>query len=410
VPPTDDALPPQDATPREPRTPDGDDAVPRPPLAGASPADAAAASAARARGAVATQYAVQSPRYAAAKRAALPLSRALTGRLVQAVEALADGLDGLVAAHRGAATVAERERDALRAEVAALQARCEELELHRVDVTTDLHRLRREIASHAPGAAGERAPAPGAPTAEAEPLDAAAYLEFERRFRGSRAEIQQRQRDAVRHVESLAGGDAPVLDLGAGRGEWLAVLAEAGVPAYGVDTNAEMAGEAVAAGLDVRTEDALVHLEELPEATLGAVTGFHLAEHLPIPALTRVLDAAYLALQPGGVVVLETPDPTNLGVGTAGFYLDPTHLRPLHPLFLQFLVEQRGFVDVEVHRVHPVDAALAAPQGGDEPRARVVDALAQALFGPQDYVVVGRRPAGTPATDAARATSAAAQD
>ena len=45
-------------------------------------------------------------------------------------------------------------------------------------------------------------------------------------------------------------------------------------------------------------------------------------------------DAALVALQPGGLLIFETPNPTNVNVGASSFYLDPTHLKPLHPQFL----------------------------------------------------------------------------
>lgn len=224
-------------------------------------------------------------------------------------------------------------------------------------------------------------------------LDAAFYLDFETRFRGSREEIEARQWDAVRFVASLVGQDAPLLDLGAGRGEWLAVVGKAGIPAYGVDSNSEMAAAAVAAGLDVRVGDALEHLSHVEPGTLGAITAFHLVEHVPLAVLRRLLDLSLRALRPGGLLLLETPNPTNLVVGSAAFYLDPTHLRPLHPYFLQFLVQQHGFEGVEVHLVHPVDEELATGGAGTDRASRVLDAAAYAIFGPQDTLVFGRRAA-----------------
>jgi O-antigen chain-terminating methyltransferase len=230
-------------------------------------------------------------------------------------------------------------------------------------------------------------------------LDAAFYLDFEARFRGSREEIEARQWDAVRFVASLVGQDAPLLDLGAGRGEWLSVVGRAGIPAYGVDSNAEMAAAAAEAGLDVRVGDALEHLSHLEPGTLGAITAFHLVEHVPLAVLRRLLDLALRALRPGGLLLLETPNPTNLVVGSAAFYLDPTHVRPLHPHFLQFLVEQHGFEGVELHLVHPVDEELAQSGQGTDRATRVLDAAAYAIFGPQDTVVFARRPASESAPE-----------
>jgi SAM-dependent methyltransferase len=227
-------------------------------------------------------------------------------------------------------------------------------------------------------------------------LDDATYVKFEQRFRGAAEVIKERQLDAVRFIEMIAGSDAPLLDLGCGRGEWLTVLRDAGIRSYGVDTSAGMVADALDLGLDARCEDALTHLKNLPAGSLQGVSAFHFAEHVPLQLLTQILDAAFQALRPGGVILLETPNPTNIVVGAAAFYLDPTHLRPIHPDFLQFLVESRGFIDAEVHFVHPTleQEILRAggPEQGYDPRLeRVVESAEWALFGPQDYVVVARR-------------------
>lgn len=264
---------------------------------------------------------------------------------------------------------------------------------------SELHRTRARLnraLRHAefPASVPVGTPAQG-PSPEA--LDEGTYVDFELSFRGTRDEIWERQKDALRFVTDLGDASFPILDLGCGRGEWLELLRGHGIAAYGVDANSEMVAEAVAHGVSAVHADAVEHLEQVQESSLQAVSAFHVAEHLRLDQLERLLDASLLALRPGGRLLLETPNPTNLNVGAAGFYLDPTHRRPLHPEFLRFLVESRGFVDVEVHFVHPVveDHVLrgAGPEEGyDDLRLRrLVDAVEWALFGPQDYLLVARR-------------------
>jgi O-antigen chain-terminating methyltransferase len=311
---------------------------------------------------------------------------------IEAAEARLAAADGQTAELNGqVAALGEQVAD-LRAEVSALRE-------ERDFFATRLQALQRREAT-TPDTVGRVEPVP--PDDSSEPrddvLDAADYLEFERRFRGSREEILERQsgtlelvRDALR---DLAG---PLLDVGCGRGEWLEVLQAAGVSAYGVDNNPEMAAAAQEKGLDVRVADGLGHLAVVAPKSLGAVSAFHLAEHLPLPVLRRMLDEAYDALADGGALLLETPDPTNLAVGAAQFYLDPTHVRPLHPLLLKFFVEIHGFVDVRVLRFHPMSPELVVPVAGDDatyPDQATVAVLSQMVFGPQDYLVVARRPAG----------------
>jgi O-antigen chain-terminating methyltransferase len=125
------------------------------------------------------------------------------------------------------------------------------------------------------------------------------------------------------------------------------------------------------------------------------VTGVHLAEHLGFDALLDVVDEARRVLRPGGVLILETPNPTTWHVGADLFHLDPTHLRPVHPLLLEFLLTNTGFVDVRTRMLHPYEASPPEPAADVDPAvAELVARFAAMWGGPQDYAVIGRQPPG----------------
>ncbi|MBW3579363.1 MAG: methyltransferase domain-containing protein, partial [Actinobacteria bacterium] len=184
----------------------------------------------------------------------------------------------------------------------------------------------------------------------------AVYADFQDSFRGSVEEIRDRVRHYLPDISALHHlGEAPVVDLGSGRGEWLDVLRDAGVRAYGIDTNDTFIERCTQRGLEVVNGDAVLHLmKEVEHSSVKAVTGFHIVEHISFESLLDVIDASLRALRPGGCVIFETPNPTNLTVGAAQFYLDPTHQKPLHPHLMEFLLASRGFVDVEIRFLHPV--------------------------------------------------------
>lgn len=223
-----------------------------------------------------------------------------------------------------------------------------------------------------------------------DPDQARLYADLEDTFRGSRTDVRALLEPYVDDITSI-DSTATVIDIGCGRGEWLEVLRDHEIPAYGLDLNPLTVAECVERGLDARQGDAITHLSALPDHSVAAITGFHIAEHLPLDELLALIETALVALVPGGRLILETPNCTNLTVGASSFYLDPTHLRPLHPQLLEFLCRQRGFDSVEVRYLHPRkaprdDRSLATRRGALP--AGMLEELDWALFGPMDYAVL----------------------
>jgi SAM-dependent methyltransferase len=221
----------------------------------------------------------------------------------------------------------------------------------------------------------------------------AMYERFEAAFRPSDAELVGRM---VEYIDDLSGFDrrgCPVIDIGAGRGEFLACLRDQSIDGIGVDLNAEAVEIAVTEGLRVECADALDFLRGRAAGSASAITALHVAEHLSQDVVIMLLDEALRVLIPGGLLLLETPNPTNVAVGAAAFYNDPSHIRPLTPAYLDFIVRDRGFIAVETRFLHPL-SGYDRPLHTAEP---AVEALLKdvqwALKGPQDFAVLARRPA-----------------
>ena len=177
-----------------------------------------------------------------------------------------------------------------------------------------------------------------------------------------------------------------ILDVGCGRGEWLEVLKEAGLQAQGVDSNRVLVERCKSLSLDVSETEALVHLHSLAENTLDAVTAFHFVEHLAVKTLVRFLDEVCRALKPGGIFILETPNPENLLVGSCNFYLDPTHKHPIPIQTMELILEARGFLIQDVMKLHPVKDVQI------EVKDQLTSHLNHFLYGPMNYAVVARKP------------------
>ena len=259
--------------------------------------------------------------------------------------------------------------------------------------------LRRSQEAVHPGAgAGGRAPASGAvePQPAPAPIDDDLYLALEDRFRGAPEVVEERQRHYLPYLDGVVHSGRPVLDVGCGRGEWLAVLREAGIPAIGIDTNPVAVAECREAGLEAVEADVLGHLETLPDGSLGAITMFQVVEHLPFAVLVDTFRAAARVLGPGGLLVAETPNALNLRVAATTFWIDPTHQRPLHPEVLVFLALEAGFTSVErlfLNPIGPEPVDLSALSALDDPAAELLRRLASDVDGPGDFSLIARTPA-----------------
>ncbi len=217
------------------------------------------------------------------------------------------------------------------------------------------------------------------------------YVTFEDKFRGTRDEIKDRLSVYLPLLKEAGAGteERPVLDIGSGRGEWLELLRERNLTARGVDINETLASQCRQRGLEVEIQDAFEYLRSLPDGCLGAVTGFHIIEHLPMETQLELYAESNRVLVTGGLVIFETPNPQNLLVGACNFYADPTHKRPLYPETQQFFLEYRGFSRVELKYLHPHEAGARLPENeAPELASRLNDLLSCA----RDYAVIGYKP------------------
>jgi ubiquinone/menaquinone biosynthesis C-methylase UbiE len=240
---------------------------------------------------------------------------------------------------------------------------------------------------------GERLSAPSAerPSAErsSRPMVAEArhhldafYASFEDQFRGHREEIKERLKVYLPILRE-AGITKGIVDIGCGRGEWLELLKEEGARASGVDLNRVMLAECRRRGFEVTEADALDYLRGLPDESLEAVTSFHLIEHLPFETLVMLIDEIERVLKPGGLIILETPNPKNLTVGASSFYSDPTHRNPVFPETIQFILSNRGFSNAHLKYLNAVEDSPFT----DEDQAS--QALHNWFFGARDFAVIG---------------------
>jgi O-antigen chain-terminating methyltransferase len=222
--------------------------------------------------------------------------------------------------------------------------------------------------------------------------DDSLYVAFEEKYRGSPGEIRERLGRYLPIIESALGvkemeDKGKVVDIGCGRGEWLSLLEENGYKAIGIDTNIHNINFCREKDLTAFHEDAIQWLSLQQDESLDCVSAFHVIEHLDFSQLNFFLDHALRSLRQGGLLLLETPNPENLLVGTNAFYLDPTHVRPIPAGLMDFLLSYKGFHQVEVQKIHPVAHELMIHEDTEVARR-----CNQLFYEGQDYAIIGIKP------------------
>lgn len=260
--------------------------------------------------------------------------------------------------------------------------------------------LKREVERLIAGPTGSTGPANELPPSSSSiDLNAFKYLGFEDQFRGSTDDISRRLTEYV----ELFAGQSDVLDIGCGRGEFLDLLRARGISARGIDVNQAMVEASRERGLDVHAGDALGYLTSLADGSLGGLFAAQVVEHLPPDYLGSLLETAAHKVRSGGLIVLETINPACWLAFFESYLRDLTHVRPLHPDTLQYMMRVSGFHDVRVEYKSPVAEAsrlqpIVVPDHDLPPAvADVIQAfnanvatLNARLFTFQDYAAIGR--------------------
>ena len=214
------------------------------------------------------------------------------------------------------------------------------------------------------------------------------YLAFENAHRGSLEDITSKQLVYLSRIIKLPNDVKilPMIDIGCGRGEWLRILKEHGLSALGLDLNESMVNFCRDQNLSAHASSAQEWLPQLNDKSLGLISGFHIIEHMRFQDLFEMIAQSYRVLAPNGLLILETPNPENLLVGSHTFYHDHTHRNPITPTSLTFLLNYHGFIDLELIRLNPYPTKDRLPNEN-----ALSERINGHFYGPQDYGIVARK-------------------
>jgi O-antigen chain-terminating methyltransferase len=266
-------------------------------------------------------------------------------------------------------------------------------------IQEELRPLRERLAAQARAQATRLETGAQAPRVAAGSFSAAAvdYAALEHKFRGSEEEIRERQGFYVPLFQDRRN----VLDVACGRGEFLELMRQAGVPARGVDVDADMIGRCLEKGLEAVQADVFAYLDTVPDSSLDGIFSAHFVEHLEPAAYAALLQQCVSKLAPSGILAIETPNPECLAIFSQSFFLDPTHVRPIPAAQLRFLFTDAGLARISTHFLSPAGAELPLipPLASYRIEPDVLKAFNAAVakfnetfFGGMDYAIIGYKP------------------
>lgn len=219
------------------------------------------------------------------------------------------------------------------------------------------------------------------------------YFLFENKFRGTEKSIKKNQEQYLKYYK----GKENILDIGCGRGEFLELLNEHHISAQGIDVYGEFADYCKDKGLKAAKQDALSYMREQKDNSIGGIFMGQVAEHLENDYLLNLLANCHEKMEKGAYFIAETPNPTNLSTFASSFYLDPSHVKPVHPEAFKFMLEYVGFKEVEIIYTESSKSAYRLPLLNASGASNLeefnsgINCLSDMLMGSLDYAVVAKK-------------------
>lgn len=217
------------------------------------------------------------------------------------------------------------------------------------------------------------------------------YFLFEQKFRGRREKIIERQAFYLPYFSKCSN----VLDIGCGRGEFIELLTANHIKVKGIDLNQDMVEYCKERGFQVEYADAIEYLRQIPDNSLDGIFMAQVIEHLTTEQSLELLESIYRVLSPTGIIIVETINVQSVYAMSNWYYMDPTHVKPVHPASLEFIIQGIGFSNVKVEYLSPVpDKRIPRLEinGTDtENFNRSIQELNGFLYGNQDYAVIAKK-------------------
>jgi len=149
---------------------------------------------------------------------------------------------------------------------------------------------------------------------------------------------------------------ATVIDLAAGRGEFLEIMRQSGIPARGVESDPLLVKDCREKGRNVEAGDPIEYIAGLEGPRIGLILCAGLPERLQFERFRELMAHAFAKLIEGGVLLVEGISPFS-ATGETLLKRDPRNLRTFNPRSMTAMAQAQGFGEVKLEFVDPASGA-----------------------------------------------------
>lgn len=142
-------------------------------------------------------------------------------------------------------------------------------------------------------------------------------------------------------------GCTKILDIACGRGEFLELLSENGIPGVGIELDQKMSEDLNNKGLDCICDDVFNYLKKSSDNSFDGIFTSHFIEHLEPEKIVELLELCNKVLKPNSILIITTPNVGSLPMHLDYFHRDFSHMKFYHPKIIEFFLEYSGFSIIE---------------------------------------------------------------
>ena len=185
-------------------------------------------------------------------------------------------------------------------------------------------------------------------------MDSDFYKQFENNFLGSRRQIMKSLSNYDGLIDYVLNidNDPSLLDIGAGKAEWIQKCNAKGFKSIGIELDPKMVNDYRDLSLNIKEGEALSILDEFSDDSFSLVSAFHVIENMSYENIKEIIIQIKRILKPEGFLLLEISSIENILSPAKSLHVDPTNLTPINSDSLDLIMKRSGFKQLKYYFIN----------------------------------------------------------